>query len=169
MTPEGITRRLTAILSADVKDYTRLMRQDDVGTVCTLTACKEAMEILIRRYRGRAVDAADDNALSRFDSILDAVNCAAEMQRELSKPNAELPYHRRMEFRMGVSLEDILVENFDSHDMPGGCTVQWVSVAETLSMGIPGQGKGNCKKTIHAYSVQRLPQCQLSLGPRPSG
>ena len=57
MTPEGITRKLIAILSADVKDYTRLMSQDDVGTIRTLTASKEAMEILFRRYRGRVVDA----------------------------------------------------------------------------------------------------------------
>ena len=85
MTPEGITRRLIAILSADVKDYTRLMSQDDVGTIRTLTAYKEAMEILIRRYRGQVVDATGDNLLARFDSVLDAVNAAAEMQRESSR------------------------------------------------------------------------------------
>ena len=75
MTPEGITRRLIAILSADVKDYTRLMSQDDVGTIRTVTAYKEAMETLIRRYRGQVVDATGDNLLARFDSVLDAVNC----------------------------------------------------------------------------------------------
>ena len=101
MTPEGIARRLIAILSADVKDYTRLMSQDDVGTIRTLAAHKEAMEALIRRYRGQVVDATGDSLLARFDSVLDAVNCAAEMQRELSERNAELPDHRKMEFRMG--------------------------------------------------------------------
>jgi TolB-like protein/cytochrome c-type biogenesis protein CcmH/NrfG len=110
MTPEGITRKLIAILSADVKDYTRLMSQDDVGTIRTLSAYKEAMEILIRRYRGQVVDATGDNVLARFDSVLDAVNCAAEMQRELSERNAELPYDRRMEFRMGISLGDVVEE-----------------------------------------------------------
>jgi len=110
MTTEGITRKLIAILSADVKDYTRLMSQDDVGTIRTLTAYKEAMEILIRRYRGKVVDATGDNLLARFDSVLDAVNCAAEMQRDLSERNAELPYHRKMEFRMGVSLGDVVEE-----------------------------------------------------------
>ena len=60
MTPEGITRKLIAILSADVKDYTRLMSQDDVGTIHTLTACKEAMETLIRCHRGQVADAIGD-------------------------------------------------------------------------------------------------------------
>jgi adenylate cyclase len=110
MTPEGITRKLIAILSADVKDYTRLMSQDDVGTIRTLAAYKEAMELLIKRYRGQVVDATGDNLLARFDSVLDAVNCAAEMQRDLSERNAELPYHRKMEFRMGVSLGDVVEE-----------------------------------------------------------
>ncbi len=77
MTPEGITRHLIAILSADVKDYTRLISHDDVGTIRTLAAYKEAMETLIKRYRGQVVDATGDNLLARFDSILDAVNCAA--------------------------------------------------------------------------------------------
>jgi len=110
MTPEGITRKLIAILSADVKDYTRLMSQDDVGTIRTLSAHKEAMETLIRRYRGQVVDATGDNLLARFDSVLDAVNAAAEMQRDLAERNAELPDHRRMEFRMGVSLGDVVEE-----------------------------------------------------------
>jgi len=110
MTPEGITRKLIAILSADVKDYTRLMSQDDVGTIRTLSAYKEAMEVLIKRYRGRVVDAIGDSLLARFESVLDAVNCAAEMQRDLAERNAELPDHRRMDFRMGISLGDVVEE-----------------------------------------------------------
>ena len=110
MTPESVTRKLIAILSADVKDYTRLMSQDDVGTVRTLTAYKEAMETLIRRHRGQVVDAIGDSLLARFESVLDAVNCAAEMQRDLSERNADLPYDRKMEFRMGISLGDVMEE-----------------------------------------------------------
>ncbi len=87
MTPEGISRHLIAILSADVKDYTRLMSQDDVGTIRTLTAYKEAMETLIRRYRGQVVDATGDSFLARFDSVLDAVNvrprCSGTWQSEM--------------------------------------------------------------------------------------
>jgi adenylate cyclase len=110
MTAEGITRHLIAILSADVKDYTRLMSQDDVGTIRTLAAYKEAMETLISRHRGQVVDATGDNLLARFESALDAVNCAAEMQRDLAERNGELPYDRRMEFRMGLSLGDVVEE-----------------------------------------------------------
>jgi adenylate cyclase len=110
MTPEGIARKLIAILSADVKDYTRLMSQDDVGTIRTVTAYKEAMETLIKRYRGQVVDAIGDSLLARFESILDAVNCAAEMQRDLAERNTELPDHRKMEFRMGISLGDVMEE-----------------------------------------------------------
>jgi adenylate cyclase len=110
MTTEGVTRRLIAILSADVKDYTRLMSQDDVGTIRTLAAYKEAMEALIRRHRGQVVDAIGDSLLARFESVLDAVNCAAEMQRDLAERNAELPYDRKMEFRMGISLGDVVEE-----------------------------------------------------------
>ncbi len=110
MTPQGVARRLIAILSADVKDYTRLMSQDEVGTIRTLAAHKEAMEALIHRYRGQVVDATGDNVLARFDSILDAVNCAAEMQRDLAERNADLPYDRKMEFRMGISLGDVVEE-----------------------------------------------------------
>jgi adenylate cyclase len=68
------------------------------------------METLIRRYRGQVVDATGDNILARFDSVLDAVNAAAEVQRELAERNAELPDHRKMEFRMGVSLGDVVEE-----------------------------------------------------------
>ena len=110
MTPEGITRHLIAILSADVKDYTRLISQDDVGTIRTLTAYKEAMKALIARYRGQVVDSIGDSLLARFDSVLDAVNAAAEIQRDLSERNAELPYERKMEFRMGISLGDVVEE-----------------------------------------------------------
>ena len=80
------------------------------GTIRTLSAYKEAMDTLIRRYRGQVVDATEDNVLARFDSILDAVNCAAEMQRDLAERNAELPDHRKMEFRMGISLGDVVEE-----------------------------------------------------------
>jgi len=110
MTPEGISRHLIAILSADVKDYTRLMSQDDVGTIRTLAAYKEAMEVLIQRYRGQVVDAIGDSLLARFDSVLDAVNCAAEIQRDLSERSADLPYHQKMEFRIGISLGDVMEE-----------------------------------------------------------
>jgi TolB-like protein/class 3 adenylate cyclase len=110
MKQEGTKRKLAAILSADVKEYSRLMSQDERGTIRRLTAYKEAMSSLIEEYKGRVVDAPGDNLLAEFGSVLDAVNCAVEIQRELAERNAELPYGRRMEFRIGINVGDIVVE-----------------------------------------------------------
>ncbi len=110
MIPEGITRKLIAILSADVKDYTRLMSQDDVGTIRTLAAYKEAMETLIQRYRGRVVDATGDNVLARFDSVLDAVNCCRRDAAGPGRAECRTPLSPKMEFRMGISLGDVVEE-----------------------------------------------------------
>jgi class 3 adenylate cyclase len=77
------------------------MSQDERGTIRTLTAYKEAMSSLIQEYKGRVVDAPGDNLLADFGSVVDAVNCAVEIQREFAERNSELPYNRRMEFRIG--------------------------------------------------------------------
>jgi TolB-like protein/class 3 adenylate cyclase/cytochrome c-type biogenesis protein CcmH/NrfG len=108
MTEQNVKRKLTAILSADVKGYSRLMSQDEGGTIRTLTVYKEAMSTLIETYRGRVVDAPGDNLLAEFTSVVDAVNCAVEIQRELAERNAELPEGRRMDFRIGVNLGDVV-------------------------------------------------------------
>jgi len=105
-----IERRLAAILSADVKDYSRLMGDDDVATVETLTAYREAMTTLITTHRGRVVDSAGDSLLAEFSSVVAAVECAVRIQEELTTRNAELPAGRRMEVRIGVNLGDVLIE-----------------------------------------------------------
>jgi TolB-like protein/Flp pilus assembly protein TadD len=86
------------------------MSQDEVGTIRTLKAYKEAMATVIQHYKGRVVDAPGDNLLAEFGSVVDAVNCAVEVQRELSERNEELPYSRRMEFRIGINLGDVVEE-----------------------------------------------------------
>jgi TolB-like protein/class 3 adenylate cyclase len=111
MTPKDVKRKLTAIFSADVKEYSRLMRDDEVGTIRTLTAYKEAMSSLIEQYRGRVVDAPGDNLMAEFASVVDAVNCAVEIQRELAERNAQLPYDHQMEFRIGINLGDVVEED----------------------------------------------------------
>jgi len=110
MEREGTIRKLAAILSADVKEYSRLMSQDERGTIRTLTSYKEAMSKLIEVYKGRVVDAPGDNLLAEFGSVVDAVNCAVEIQRELAERNADLPPARQMEFRIGINLGDIVEE-----------------------------------------------------------
>ena len=105
-----VERRLAAILSADVKDYSRLMGDDDVATVETLTAYREAMTKLIGEHRGRVVDSPGDNLLAEFSSVVAAVECSVSIQEELTARNADLPVDRRMEIRIGVNLGEVLIE-----------------------------------------------------------
>jgi TolB-like protein/class 3 adenylate cyclase/Flp pilus assembly protein TadD len=107
---EEFKRRLTAILSADVEGYSRLMTEDEESTIRTLTTYRTGMTNLILQYRGRVVDSPGDNLLAEFASAVDAVNCAAEIQRELAERNAELAPERRMEFRIGINVGDVVEE-----------------------------------------------------------
>jgi len=108
MTTQEVKRKLAAILSADVKGYSRLMGEDEEGTIQTLNTYKEAMSNLIQQQRGRVVDAPGDNVLAEFGSVVDAVRCAVDIQKELKNRNAQLPENRRMEFRIGVNLGDVV-------------------------------------------------------------
>jgi len=110
MEPVGLERKLTAILSADVEGYSRLMGEDEAGTIRTLTAYREVMTTLIQQYRGRVVDSPGDNLLAEFASAVDAVESAVAIQRELKTRNAELPANRQMVYRIGINVGDIVVE-----------------------------------------------------------
>jgi class 3 adenylate cyclase len=110
MIPERYGRKLTAILSADVKGYSRLMGEDEEATIRTLTAYREVMADLIQKHRGRVVDSPGDNVLAEFKSVVDGVRCAVEIQEELKAKNVELPENRKMEFRIGVNLGDVVEE-----------------------------------------------------------
>jgi adenylate cyclase len=107
---ERAKRKLTAILSADVAGYSRLMEDDDEATVRTITSYRDLMVIQIQNQNGQVVDAKGDNLLAEFSSVVDAVRCAVEIQKELAKENTLLPKHRRMEFRIGVNLGDVIEE-----------------------------------------------------------
>lgn len=111
MRPSGIQRRLAALFSADVQGYSRLMGEDEVATVYTLIDYRELMTARILQYGGRVVDAPGDNLLAEFASVMDAVQCAVEVQQELSTRNTALPSHRRMAFRIGINLGDVIVED----------------------------------------------------------
>jgi len=110
MAEKGFKRKLAAILSADVEGYSRLMDDDEEATVRTLTKYRTAISDLVQQYRGRVVDTPGDNILAEFTSVVDAVNCAVEIQRELAERNAEMPYNRKMVFRIGVNLGDVIEE-----------------------------------------------------------
>src|SRR5262245_61794586 len=108
--PPNVERRLAAILSADVAGYSRLMGEDEVATIRTLTAYRAVVISLIEQHRGRVVDSPGDNVLAEFASVVDALQSAVEIQEEIKKRNADLPVSRRMEFRIGLNLGDIIVE-----------------------------------------------------------
>jgi TolB-like protein len=110
MTKEGLKRKLTAILSADVEGYSRLMGDDEESTIRTLTTYRSAMTSLVKQYRGRVVDAPGDNLLAEFISAVDAVTGAVEIQRELAERNAKLSDDRKMYFRIGVNVGDVVEE-----------------------------------------------------------
>jgi class 3 adenylate cyclase len=103
-------RKLTAILSADVEGYSRLMGEDEEATIRTLTAYREVMTTLIQQHRGRVVDSPGDNLLAEFASAVDAVQGALAIQRELKTRNAELPANRQMAYRIGINVDDVVVE-----------------------------------------------------------
>jgi len=108
MTTQEVKRKLAAILSADVKGYGRLMEEDEEATVRTLNIYKEVMTDLIQQHHGRVVDAPGDNVLAEFASVVDAVRCAVKIQKELKARNVDLAENRRMEFRIGVNLGDVI-------------------------------------------------------------
>ncbi|MBW2405882.1 MAG: adenylate/guanylate cyclase domain-containing protein [Deltaproteobacteria bacterium] len=110
MTTQDLKRKLTAILSADVKGYSRLMGDDDEATVRTITAYRKVITEVVQKHRGRVVDSPGDNILAEFSSVIDAVSSSVEIQKELGVRNAELPEDRKMEFRIGVSLGDVIHE-----------------------------------------------------------
>jgi len=110
MAQERYKRRLVAIVSADVKGYSRLMNMDEDATIRTLTKFRNIITDRIEYYQGRVVDITGDNLLAIFPSVVDAVNCAVVIQRKLAKENADLSDTRKMEFRIGINLGDIIEE-----------------------------------------------------------
>ena len=111
MTQERVERRLTAILAADVAGYSRLMGVDEEGTLAALKELRrEVVDPKIAEHRGRIVKTTGDGLLVEFASVVDAVRCAVEMQRAMAERNAGVPQERRIEFRIGINLGDIMVD-----------------------------------------------------------
>jgi adenylate cyclase len=102
-------RRLAAILSADVAGYSRLMAEDEAGTLRALERRREVIGERVRRHGGRVVDAVGDNLLAEFPSVVQAVECGAAIQTALAEEDAPLPEERRMRFRIGINLGDVLI------------------------------------------------------------
>ena len=139
MNYKDIKRKLTAILSADVEGYSRLMEDDEETTVRTLTAYRTAISDLVHQFRGRIVDTPGDNILADFTSVVDAVNCAVEIQSELAERNAEFLENRRMQFRIGLNLGDVIEEKGRIYGDGVNIAARVEALADAGGIGISGR------------------------------
>lgn len=153
---ESATRKQCAILSADVKGYSLLMGQDEVATVQSLKSYREVIAAIVLQYRGRVVDSPGDNILAEFASAVDAVECAVAIQREIKVRNAELPEDRRMEFRIGVNLGDVIEEGGRLYGDGVNITARIESLAEAGEICI--------SETVYDRVEKKLPLAYEYLG-----
>ncbi len=181
MSGKKYTRRLTAIFSADVAGYSRLMGQDEAATVNTITLYRKVMADLISQHRGRIVDSPGDNVLAEFASVVDAAQCAVAVQKEIQSRNIELPDDRKMLFRIGINLGDIIEEGdriygdgvniaarLESLADPGGICISKTAfdhIETKLPLGyeyIGEQSVKNIPKPVSAYKVIMDPRVTRS-------
>jgi adenylate cyclase len=176
---EEFKRKLTAILSADVKGYSRLMGEDEEATVRTITAHRNVITTVIEKYRGRVVDSPGDNILAEFASVVDAVQSAVEIQEVVRAKNAELPEDRRMEFRIGINLGDVIQEGeriygdgvniaarVEGLADPGGICISgsaYEQIENKLALGYEYVGEHTVKNIVKPIRVYRVPT-----GPKPA-
>jgi adenylate cyclase len=142
-------RKLAAILCADVYGYSRLMGEDEDATLRTLTSHRRLIDSQIEHHRGRFVNSAGDSVLAEFASVVDAVNCAVEFQTNLKAENESLAAERRMEFRIGVNLGDVMVEGDQIHGDGVNVAARLENLAEPGGIFI--------SRTVHENIRNKLP------------
>jgi adenylate cyclase len=133
-----LERKLTAILCADVFGYSRLMGEDEEATLRTLSSHRKLIDSIIEQHRGRFVNSAGDSVLAEFASVVNAVQCAVEIQTTLKGENANLPPERRMEFRIGVNLGDVMVDGEQIYGDGVNVAARLESLAEPGSICLSG-------------------------------
>jgi adenylate cyclase len=165
-------RKLTAILCADVHGYSRLMGENEKATLHTLTSYRKIIDALIEKHRGRFVNSAGDSVLAEFASVVNAVECAVEIQTALKAENASLPPEQRMELRIGVNLGDVMVEGeqiygdgvnvaarLESLAEPGGICISGKvheEIRNKLTLGYEDLGAQSVKNITEPVRVYRV-------------
>jgi adenylate cyclase len=165
-------RKLTAILCADVQGYSRLMGQDEEATLRTLSAYRKIIDGLIEQHHGRFVGSAGDSVLAEFSSVVNAVQCAIEIQTALKAENLSLTPERRMHFRIGVNLGDVIVDGdqiygdgvnvaarLESLAEPGGICISSTvhdQVRYRLALAYEDIGEQTVKNIAHPVRVWRV-------------
>src|SRR5215217_6127208 len=188
MAEDRVQRRLAAILAADVAGYSRLMGNDEEGTLAALKACRrEVIDPKSAEHRGRIVSTAGDGALFEFASAVDAAHCAIEIQREMAERNSVIPEDRRIEFRIGINVGDIIIDGGDIYGdgvniaarleslaKPGAICLSddaYNQIKGKLAINVSDMGEHHLKniaKPVRVYSVRLEEGPTLAIPDKPS-
>ena len=187
MRGERVERKLTAIMAADIAGYSRLMGVDEEGTLARLKATRRELgDPKIAEHRGRIVKTTGDGMLVEFQSVVDAVRCAVELQEEMAERNADLPSDRRIDFRIGVNVGDVIIDGDDIYGDGVNIAARLEALAEPGGVCISGRvhedvsGKidtsfedtgervlKNIRRPVRVYRMRRaVPQGLASPAPR---
>jgi len=172
MVERDYPRKLTAIFSADVAGYSRLMSRDEMATVQNLEACREVISASIEKHRGRVIDSPGDNILAEFASVVDAVQCAVTSQKKLGRRNTDVSRNAHMQFRIGINLGDVIVKDgriygdgvnvaarLESLADPGGICIAasvYDQVKNKLDLEYEYMGKRRVKNIAEPVEVYRV-------------
>jgi adenylate cyclase len=170
MTDDKVKRRLTTVLCADVQGYSRLMEADEAGTMAALRRHRTAISGLVERHDGRIVNTWGDAVIAEFASVVEAVQCAVEIQQEISSQQSDQADAQRMRFRIGINLGDVMVEGSDIYGDgvniasrlqeladPGGVVISktvYDQVHNKLSLGFDYLGQQEVKNVAPVISYR---------------
>lgn len=170
MTDDKVKRRLTTVLCADVHGYSRLMEADEAATLATLRRYRAAMAGLVERHDGRIVNTWGDAVIAEFASVVEAVQCAIEVQQEIAHQDPDLADEHRMRFRIGINLGDVMVDGSDIYGdgvniasrlqelaEPGGVVISgsvYEQVHNKLSLGFVSLGQQPMKNVASVVSYR---------------
>jgi adenylate cyclase len=158
MAEERVQRRLAAILAADVVGYSRLMEQDETGTLAALKARRKAvLEPLVAKHQGRIFKVAGDGVLVEFGSAVNAVQCAIELQQGMAAASGDLPEGRRIVLRIGVNLGDVMVESSDLYGDGVNIAARLEGIAEPGGVLVSGTAydyvKNSRTRSVRALTI----------------